>query len=72
MCTLLDEMVASNWLGISHQVGQGIQRMLEDSGVNPGLCPQPPQVITIDHRPLPLPTIPPALYWFVEVWVLVV
>ncbi|KAL4216918.1 GM2 ganglioside activator [Mactra antiquata] len=66
MCTMLDDMINENWLGITRTFGQDIRQMLINNGLNPGLCPQPPQVINIVRNPLRVPKMPAALYWFAE------
>lgn len=66
MCTMLDDMVTQDWLGITHKLGQTIQSMLTKNGLNPGLCPQPPGMINVTRNVIELPKMPAALYWFAE------
>ncbi|XP_060604984.1 ganglioside GM2 activator-like [Ruditapes philippinarum] len=66
MCTLLDDMVSENWMGITRNLSQDIQTMLRNNGMNPGLCPQPPQTVSILRNRIQLPTIPAVLFWFAE------
>jgi len=67
MCTLVDDMINENWLGIAGNIGGDIKNILVNNGMNPGLCPQPPQTIRIIEEPVRMPVMPRALYWFAEV-----
>lgn len=67
MCTLVEDMIDGNWLGISGNIGQDIKDMLLNNNMSPGLCPQPPQAIRIISEPVRMPVMPAALYWFAEV-----
>lgn len=71
MCSLVDDMIDGNWLGISGNIGQDIKDMLINNGMRPGLCPQPPQAIRIRDEPVRMPVMPAALYWFAEVGIFV-
>lgn len=64
MCTMLDDMINEDWLHITRDLGRDIKRMLRRNGMRPGLCPQPPQSISIDRNSLRLPRMPAALNWF--------
>lgn len=66
MCTMLDQMINENWLGITRTLGQDIRQVLEGHGLNPSLCPQPPQVIDIRRGRIRLPEMPALLSWFAE------
>jgi hypothetical protein len=67
MCTMLDDMVNENWLGITRNLARDIQQMLRNNGMTPGLCPQPPQTVSIIRNRIRLPTLPRALNFFAEV-----
>ncbi|XP_060604988.1 ganglioside GM2 activator-like [Ruditapes philippinarum] len=66
MCTMLDDMVNENWLGITRNLARDIQQMLRNNGMTPGLCPQPPQTVSIIRNRIRLPTLPRALNFFAE------
>ena len=67
MCTMLDEMSTENWAGITSQLGNDIKDMLRENNMNPGVCPQPPQVISIVEHRLSLPAMPLILSFFADV-----
>lgn len=66
MCTMLEDMIAENWMGITTNMATDIKQMLIRNGLQPGLCPQPPQTIRLNRNRIRLPRMPAALYWFAE------
>lgn len=66
MCTMLEEMISDNWMGITRTMAMDIKQMLINNGLQPGLCPQPPQSIRLNSERIRLPRMPAALYWFAE------
>ncbi|XP_052797285.1 ganglioside GM2 activator-like [Mya arenaria] len=65
MCTLVDQMINEDWLGIAASVGRQIRDMLKTTGIDTShACPQPPRSLTIDHASIHLPEIPAALSIF--------
>lgn len=67
ICTLVDQMIKENWMGITTGIATEIKTMLSNSGLDASQCPQPPQSLTIDHQTIHLPEIPAALSHFAAV-----
>ena len=67
MCTMLDEMRSGNWAGITTQLSNDINNMLRENNINPRLCPQPPQQMSIVEHRLQMPAMPSILSFFADV-----
>ena len=67
MCTMLEEMRSENWAGITSQLGDDINDMLRENNMDPGLCPQPPQQMSIVEHRIRMPAMPSILSFFADV-----
>lgn len=67
ICTLVDQMINENWMGVTTGIATEIKTMLSNAGLDASQCPQPPQSLTIDHQTIHLPEIPAALSHFAAV-----
>lgn len=68
ICTIVDRMIAEDWMGVAASLGRDIKAMLAPSGIdasNP--CPQPPRSLNITDGVIHLPEIPSGLTMFADV-----
>ncbi|XP_060594957.1 uncharacterized protein LOC132749253 [Ruditapes philippinarum] len=64
LCTLVDQMINENWLGVTSGIATQLKTILANSGIDASRCPQPAQMLKIDHQSIHLPEIPSALSHF--------
>jgi hypothetical protein len=64
-------MINENWLGVTSGIATQLKTILANSGIDASRCPQPAQMLKIDHQSIHLPEIPSALSHFAAVRIFV-
>jgi len=67
ICTVVDDMIAGDWAGITADLGNQIKTMLQQNGVVYNKCPQPAQTLAIKDYVIHLPKVPSVLSFFASV-----
>ena len=67
ICTILNQMVREDWMGVMGNMASQVIAMFASVGVDATSCPFQPGTVDIQNYKIQLPAVASTLAWFAEV-----